>query len=60
MNPETILIKREQRKLLGACATCVFAIENYHNLGTEACGKGKSTFKKKQCSEFRYNSNWAR
>jgi len=60
MNPEQILIRRQQRKLLGACAACTHAVENYKSLGKEACEKGKSTFKKKQCGQFRYNSDWAR
>jgi len=60
MNPEQILIRRQQRKLLGACATCTHATENYKNLGAPACEKGSATFKKKQCARFEYNSHWAR
>jgi len=60
VDPERILIRREQRKLLGACAACLFAKEDYGSLGAAACEKGKSSFKKKQCSQFRFNSDWDR
>ena len=58
MKPERILIRREQRKLHGACADCMHVAENYKNLGVAACEKQKPSYKKDKCGEFSYNQRW--
>ena len=63
-NPEHIIAKRQQRKILGACASCAHAKEDtaeagVHGIGVPSCAKSISTFKKKQCAHFLYYRTWA-